>query len=246
MSSEILPTYIIHHSRDVLIQLFAQEGTVAEIGVAEGAFSERILKYSRPKKLHLIDCWQHQNRKDYLRDGNNVPEELQQERFLLVAEKFSNEVSEGKVNIHRAYSTEAAKKFGNAYFDWVYVDAMHTYDAVLSDLKTYYPLVREDGFIAGHDYANHPGALADGFGVIEAVNKFVKETGSYLLLLTEDGYPSYIIAKEPNSAATKRVRALIEAQLKFVKVYDFLSRRFVQEVCFDINGKPIDVRPAIY
>ena len=42
------------------------------------------------------------------------------------------------------------------------------------------------------------------------------------------------------------MRMLIEAQLKVLKVYDFLNRRFVQEVCFDINGKPFDVRPAIY
>ena len=69
MSSDKLPTYIIHHSRDVLIQLLPQEGIAAELGVAEGAFSESILKYSRPRKLHLIDCWEHQDREDYLPDG---------------------------------------------------------------------------------------------------------------------------------------------------------------------------------
>ena len=246
MSSDKLPTYIIHHSRDVLIQLLPQEGIAAELGVAEGAFSESILKYSRPRKLHLIDCWEHQDREDYLPDGNNVPEDEQQGRFETVSEMFAGQVSEGQVAIHRAFTTDAAKGFERGYFDWVYVDAMHTYDAVLADLRAFSPLVRENGFIAGHDYANHPAALAEGYGVIEAVNEFVKESGSHLLLLTEDGYPSYIIAKQPDSEETRRMRMLIEAQLKFLKVYDFLSRRFVQEVCFDINGKPFDVRPAIY
>ena len=82
-----------------------------EIDVAEGTFSVRILKYSRQKKLNLIDCWETQNRDDYLRDGNNVPENQQQGRFVSVAQICPVKVSHGKVIIHRTYSTEAAEEF---------------------------------------------------------------------------------------------------------------------------------------
>ena len=64
--------------------------------------------------------------------------------------------------------------------DWVYVDAMHTYDAVLADLRAFSPLVRENG-LSPVTTTNHFAALAEGYGVIEAVNEFVKESGSHLL-----------------------------------------------------------------
>jgi predicted O-methyltransferase YrrM len=43
------------------------------------------------------------------------------------------------------------------YFDLVYVDAVHEEQPVIDDVRASWPLVHEDGWIAGHDYV-----LADG------------------------------------------------------------------------------------
>jgi hypothetical protein len=59
---------------------------------------------------------------------------------------------------------DAAKLFTNEYFDVVYIDAKHTYDAVKEDILNYWPKIKKEGIISGHDYAN-------GFsGVVNAVN----------------------------------------------------------------------------
>jgi len=61
-------------SRDDLLKLMPKNGIIAEIGVWDGSFSEKILKYCNPKKLYLIDCWANQSQEaypDFLNTGFN-------------------------------------------------------------------------------------------------------------------------------------------------------------------------------
>lgn len=47
--------------------------------------------------------------------------------------------------------------FGKEYFDWVYIDADHSYASVLEDLQHWYPQVKKGGFLCGDDYGwSHP------------------------------------------------------------------------------------------
>lgn len=48
-------TFIVN--RDDLLQLLPKNGVVAELGVGNGEFSEKILRVCNPTKLHLIDIW---------------------------------------------------------------------------------------------------------------------------------------------------------------------------------------------
>lgn len=56
------------------------------------------------------------------------------------------------VRIHRMASTDAAELFMDETFDFVYIDADHTYDAVKADLSAWWPKVRPGGVLAGDDY----------------------------------------------------------------------------------------------
>ncbi|GAH12421.1 unnamed protein product, partial [marine sediment metagenome] len=50
--------------------------------------------------------------------------------------------------------------FSRRYFDLVFIDAEHTYEAVQDDIATWLPLIKKSGgYITGHDYEhkNHPG-----------------------------------------------------------------------------------------
>jgi len=55
-----------------------------------------------------------------------------------------------------AHSDEACKRFKNpaspVALDFVYIDGCHLYEQVKKDILNYAPLVKEDGFIGGHDY----------------------------------------------------------------------------------------------
>lgn len=67
---------------------------------------------------------------------------------------------------------------GRPLLDFIYLDAGHTYDEVLLDLRTWVPLLRPGGILCGHDYWKvFP-------GVIEAVDEFChRELGVAPLLL---------------------------------------------------------------
>lgn len=144
----------------------------AEVGVWEGDLTFEILKRN-PLKLHLIDPWKNQDVIDrcYSRVG--------QEKLDKIYEKVSNEFGKlSNVEIHREFSTNVS--FSTQYFDWVYIDADHSYDAVKKDLEFYYPLMKKGGYLCGDDYGlwfNRPreGRGSDGGGGPKpAVDEFVK------------------------------------------------------------------------
>lgn len=62
-------------------------------------------------------------------------------------------------------SVEAAKEFEDNSLDFVFIDADHSYEGCLRDIAAWFPKVKSEGVIAGHDYNN-------GF---EGVNRAVKE-----------------------------------------------------------------------
>ena len=48
-------------------------------------------------------------------------------------------------------SVRAARKFDDGHFDYVYIDAGHTHEDVLSDIDAWWPKIRRGGMLAGHD-----------------------------------------------------------------------------------------------
>ena len=54
-------------------------------------------------------------------------------------------------------SKEASRKFKDESLDFVFIDASHEYEDVLEDIKLWYPKVKKEGILAGHDcYPNNP------------------------------------------------------------------------------------------
>ena len=52
----------------------------------------------------------------------------------------------------RLESIKAAAIFPDFYFDLVYIDADHSYDAVKKDIDYWSRKVKLEGILAGHDY----------------------------------------------------------------------------------------------
>lgn len=57
------------------------------------------------------------------------------------------------VNTIKSSSVEASKHFENESIDFVFIDASHEYEDVLSDVSSWYPKVKPGGLICGDDYA---------------------------------------------------------------------------------------------
>jgi hypothetical protein len=96
--------------------------------------------------------------------------------------------------VHRKLSEEAVGAFPNDSLDFVYIDANHEFNAVLQDIRGWFPKVRPGGVLAGHDFLD--GDLPEGsFGVKSAVSTFESEAGVRAHSTSERAWPSWYIVK---------------------------------------------------
>lgn len=189
--------FVLMATREQLVRLLRPGGVGLEIGVATGAFSQVLLDEARPAKLHLVDPWIHHADPAYQPDVNNVPQQESDRRHREVCDRFESQMRSGVVEIHRATSEAAVARFPDAYFDWIYIDGAHHYEACVSDLRLYAPKVKPDGLILGHDYSAGDDARRMNFGVVQAVNEFVAAGAAEFLALTHEQFPTYVLAKPP-------------------------------------------------
>jgi hypothetical protein len=168
---------------------FLPQGNVCEIGVLKGDFSMNILEITKPKKLFLVDSWKHYS-SGYV-DSNNVSQKENDYRYEYTKKRFE---SFENVKIIRAESIYASLNFDNNFFDWIYIDANHSYKSVLNDLNLFDLKVKS--FIVGHDWLV---GKKDGFGVNEAVIDFILSKNYILSGITnESRFRTYVISKTIN------------------------------------------------
>ena len=119
-----------------------------EVGVFRGGFSNWVLSnWPACTKYYMVDLWSAQ---DNYRQMDNATTSKNLERM---EEARRNVASFGtKAVLVRKPSVEAAAQFEDASIDFVYIDARHTYDAVMEDLEAWWPKVRPGGIVAGEDY----------------------------------------------------------------------------------------------
>ena len=214
-------------TRTKLLSFLPEGGEVAEIGVANGDFSQDILAQTHPRRLHLIDPWERQDREDYADDPSNVSKPEQDHRFNAVLARFLEQIDGGIVKVHREYSAHAAKFFADGQLDWIYIDGMHTAEAAYADLVTYARKIRDDGFIIGHDYTNHVQAQEWNFGVVAAVNRFVLEFDYEFVVLTVEAFPTYVLARD-RIMARRLTDALVRSVPYVLEIRDFPRRNEFQ------------------
>lgn len=170
-------------NREELLKLLPKSGVVAELGVDEGNFSELILRSCAPIKLHLIDYW--------------GTKRFDQNKRLKVENRFSAEIGQKQVEIHVGFSTVVVNDFPDSYFDWIYLDTLHSYTQVIAELEAYKSKVKDNGVIAGHDFVMGNWNEMTRYGVIEAVYEFcVKHDWEIIYITSENKYnASFAIRK---------------------------------------------------
>ena len=134
--------------KEMLVQIARGMGGVrmaAEVGVLRGAFAWSIRELMKPGELHLVDTWGLHIKT--FADYRDYSMEKWEKMYEGVKWKFS---CYSDTHIHRGRSTEVATQFDKCTFDFIYIDADH--DRLAEDLKAWYPLLKQGGWIAGHDY----------------------------------------------------------------------------------------------
>lgn len=180
-------TEYIKITREQILEILPKEQITAELGVGFGNFSEKICSITNSKEHHAIDIWQEINKTiqgTYFASNYDMDK-----RFDEVVKKLSK----FPAKIYRDLSYNIKKYVTHKSLDWVYIDGDHTYDGCMKDLEAVDPLVKDDGFILGHDFCkpkNH-----QDWGVIESVNDFVQKNKYFLSVVTQEKFPTFIISK---------------------------------------------------
>jgi hypothetical protein len=137
-----------------------------EVGVCGGQNIKHILENCMSiKKMYGVDSYSKDNwdMKDFI----NVEEEFGSFDGLYHEVKSCLGQFGNRVELIRKSSKYAALDFNDESLDFVFIDASHEFDDCYNDLISWYPKVKKNGFIIGHDFYN-----SACMGVTKAVLKY--------------------------------------------------------------------------
>lgn len=113
-----------------------------------------------------VDLW----RDDSLEKNDLKYSQAQLDRLHFdVVKRF---LPQPNVRILRMASLEAAQLFPDGHFDFVYIDADHSFEGCYGDLHAWWPKVRTGGIFCGDDLNAHTCKAGVRFRVIEALELF--------------------------------------------------------------------------
>jgi predicted O-methyltransferase YrrM len=142
---------------------------VLEIGSWEGLSSYFILSEISNAHLTCVDTW----------EGSEEHKDMDIIKNNELYEKFLTNIEPVKhvITPIRLPSIEAATKFSDDSLDFVFIDASHDYENVKNDILAWYPKVKYNGILAGHD--------TPWDGVQKAVTNFLNFTKTQLIINSE-------------------------------------------------------------
>ena len=146
-------------------------GIGCEVGVLRGDFSEHLLSHWNCSKLYLVDCWKEHD--DYDETFHN-----HETNYSIMKNKLSP--YKDRIEVCKGYSNKVVHCFDNDFFDFIYIDANHSYEGCKMDLDLYWDKLKSGGILMGDDYhlkeveeLNFGGNTVT-FGVTKAVQEFTK------------------------------------------------------------------------
>jgi hypothetical protein len=226
--------FYVLESREGLLKFLPKNAVGAEVGVAHGDFSEQILRAAEPQALHLIDPWSH------LEEGSDLPNSAAllsrvsqwvvsgtsniepppknaagDKIFEAVAARFA---SVSGIRLHRQYSYKAVHEFPDQYFDFVYVDGNHNYEFVLRDLHDFAGKLKRGGLLFGHDFFEDAFARENHYGVIDAVNSFLKRSDFHFFMLTWEPFSTFCLTNDFTGFAGQFLRNCLDSDVHVIEL----------------------------
>lgn len=147
---------------------------IVEIGVWEGWMVHGVL--SSPankiiKEYWAVDQWTILSDPDW-RSWTEITQEEWDRKYFITCQLMCQFP---QLKVVRMPSVKVATMFSESYFDFVYIDGDHRYDAVKSDIEAWLPLIKRGGMIAGHDYLYRSGKHRSPCGVKPAVDDYFEK-----------------------------------------------------------------------
>lgn len=147
-------------------------GEGAEIGVSNGDFSLKIMEKWEGRRFYMVDPWRHQDEGVY-RDAWNLSDEAFDKVRLEAAAKVAKFGE--RVRLIRASSLDFNLTVPEKFFDFVYLDGNHSFEACWTDAMAWWPKIKHGGLLCGHDFYDDTENVARWSEVKKAVKKFARE-----------------------------------------------------------------------
>lgn len=121
-------------------------GRGVELGSFKGEYASHLTK-NWSGTLYMIDVWRPLSKEEYDDVSNH-------KNHIDAYSQAMNNIKgyEDKTFMLRMKGDDALSLFEDESLDFVYIDANHTYEAVVEDLKNWYPKIKPGGLVMGHDY----------------------------------------------------------------------------------------------
>jgi Methyltransferase domain len=171
-SSPPLPAHLITACRlaacrSDLVAALPSGGRIAEVGSYKGEFAQVILARCNPAELHLIDL-----------------------DFGLLDRALAGDA---RVRRHLGPSHQMLGQFPDDFFDWVYIDADHSFAGTSRDAQAAAPKVKPGGYLVFNDFA-HIDPFLGAYGVHRAVVEFAIGQNWPFAWFAYDGSALYDVA----------------------------------------------------
>jgi hypothetical protein len=169
------------NTRESIVNLLDTGSVGCELGIFEGDFSQVLTDSGKFKKLYLVDVFSGvaSNFDKTYKDASCL-EQKNKDRFL----------SKNFVEIIKQDSISYLRSMPDNFFDFIYIDTVHSYEQTVSELYESHRTIKNKGFICGHDYC------IEFHGVIRAVTEFCLKYDYKPIITTERDYPSFIVQKK--------------------------------------------------
>lgn len=154
--------------------------TGAEVGVANGKYSEMLCNLNPGVKLLSVDPWS-----SYSEDPRRGRKHEQAYR------EATERLTPYNATLIRKKSMDGVKDIPKGSLDFVYIDGNHTFDYVMQDIIEWSKRIRPGGIVSGHDYYKFRNA-----GIIEAVDTYTKVHKIKQWFLCDERTPSFFWVKK--------------------------------------------------
>lgn len=147
-----------YQNGDIFVEVGSFKGRSSSIMAVDIANSNKDIQF------YCVDTWlgSEEHQKGALAEDKDVVNGELLDIFL----NNTKSVSEYITPMQKT-SVEAANQFSDKSLSFVFIDASHDYENVKSDMLAWYPKIKSNGTLAGHDWPYPP--------IVKAVTEFAEK-----------------------------------------------------------------------
>lgn len=181
---ELAPEHVVnaklYANRNEMIKHLGipRDSRIAEVGVANGNFTQFLLEELNPAQFIAADMFQ----MDEAPVIWGIPREVLFEgksHYDHYTSRFSTEAS--RMSILRGISHEVMDTLPDGSLDMIYIDAGHDYYNVFHDGRVCAQKIKPDGILVFNDYVLYDPFTSGEYGVVKAVNEMLA-TGEWKVI----------------------------------------------------------------